>query len=119
MDSRRHNRILAQPAIRRFTSRHCANGAKTRELIGLAGEIKSGRLDLELFENLDNSEGININITLMFSMRHYEAVVSAYIRGLERCRRPEKVASVASFFVSRVDTKVTTSSWVCSGHPLM
>lgn len=52
------------------------------------------------------SEGINVNITLMFSMRHYEAVVSAFMRGLERCRQPEKVASVASFFVSRVDTQV-------------
>lgn len=52
------------------------------------------------------SEGINVNITLMFSMRHYDAVTSAYIRGLERCRHPEKVASVASFFVSRVDTRV-------------
>jgi transaldolase len=52
------------------------------------------------------SEGINVNITLMFSMRHYEAVTAAYIRGLERCSRPEKVASVASFFVSRVDTQV-------------
>jgi transaldolase len=52
------------------------------------------------------SDGINVNITLMFSMRHYEAVASAYMRGLERCRRPEKVASVASFFVSRVDTQV-------------
>lgn len=51
------------------------------------------------------SGGINVNITLMFSMRHYEAVASAYIRGLERRRRPEKVASVASFFVSRVDTQ--------------
>jgi transaldolase len=52
------------------------------------------------------SEGINVNITLMFSMRHYEAVTSAYVRGLERCSRPERVASVASFFVSRVDTQV-------------
>jgi transaldolase len=52
------------------------------------------------------SEGINVNITLMFSMRHYEAVASAYIRGLERRRRPENVSSVASFFVSRVDTQV-------------
>jgi len=52
------------------------------------------------------SEGINVNITLMFSLRHYEAVTHAYIRGLERCERPEKVASVASFFVSRVDTRV-------------
>ncbi len=52
------------------------------------------------------SEGINVNITLMFSMRHYEAVAGAYIRGMERCRQPEKVASVASFFVSRVDAQV-------------
>jgi transaldolase len=52
------------------------------------------------------AEGININITLMFSVKHYEAVTRAYIRGLERCARPERVASVASFFVSRVDTQV-------------
>jgi transaldolase len=53
--------------------------------------------------------GINVNITLMFSLRHYEAVAAAYIRGIERCQRPERVASVASFFVSRVDTQVDRS----------
>ena len=52
------------------------------------------------------AEGVNVNITLMFSMSHYEAVTRAYIRGLERCADPAKVASVASFFVSRVDTMV-------------
>jgi transaldolase len=52
------------------------------------------------------SEGININITLMFNMAHYEAVAQAYIRGLGRCENPDSVASVASFFVSRVDTVV-------------
>ncbi|MBI2860133.1 MAG: transaldolase [Chloroflexi bacterium] len=51
-------------------------------------------------------EGININITLMFSMKHYEAVSHAYMRGIARHERPEKVVSVASFFVSRVDTYV-------------
>jgi transaldolase/glucose-6-phosphate isomerase len=50
--------------------------------------------------------GININVTLMFSMAHYEAVARAYVKGLERCGDPAKVASVASFFVSRVDTVV-------------
>ncbi|MGH7825772.1 MAG: bifunctional transaldolase/phosoglucose isomerase [Candidatus Binatia bacterium] len=50
--------------------------------------------------------GVNVNITLMFSMRHYEAVAQAYTKGLERCAEPGKVASVASFFVSRVDTMV-------------
>ena len=52
------------------------------------------------------AEGININITLMFSLDHYEQVAEAYIRGLERCATPQSVASVASFFVSRVDTMV-------------
>jgi transaldolase / glucose-6-phosphate isomerase len=52
------------------------------------------------------ASGVNVNITLMFSMRHYEAVARAYIRGLERCVEPAKIASVASFFVSRVDTMV-------------
>jgi transaldolase len=55
-------------------------------------------------------EGINVNITLMFSMAHYEAVARAYLDGLqslvERGGDPQKVASVASFFVSRVDSAV-------------
>ncbi len=52
------------------------------------------------------AEGININITLMFSLDHYEAVTNAYVKGLQQCREPSRVASVASFFVSRVDTKI-------------
>ncbi|MGE5205420.1 MAG: bifunctional transaldolase/phosoglucose isomerase [Chlamydiota bacterium] len=52
------------------------------------------------------AEGINVNITLMFSLGHYEAVAAAYLRGLRRNQNPSKVASVASFFVSRVDTMV-------------
>lgn len=52
------------------------------------------------------ADGLNINITLMFSTNHYEAVARAYIRGLERCSDPRQVSSVASFFVSRVDTMV-------------
>jgi len=52
------------------------------------------------------ADGLSINVTLMFSMVHYEAVARAYVKGLERCATPAKVASVASFFVSRVDTAV-------------
>jgi transaldolase len=52
------------------------------------------------------AEGIHVNITLMFSLADYEAVAGAYLRGLARNREPAKVASVASFFVSRVDSKV-------------
>ena len=52
------------------------------------------------------AEEINVNITLMFSLAHYEAVANAYVRGLERCSHPNKVASVASFFISRIDKLV-------------
>lgn len=55
-------------------------------------------------------EGININITLIFSLQQYEAVVGAYLAGLEKLAAENgdlsRVASVASFFVSRVDTAV-------------
>ena len=55
-------------------------------------------------------EGINVNVTLMFSLDHYEAVTEAYITGLERLVQaggdPSQVASVASFFLSRIDTVV-------------
>lgn len=54
--------------------------------------------------------GININITLMFNMAHYEAVAQAYLDGLHKLivagGDPTHVASVASFFVSRVDSAV-------------
>ena len=55
------------------------------------------------------SEGINVNVTLMFSINHYRQVAKAYMRGLESLDRTASflpVASVASFFVSRVDTVV-------------
>src|SRR5215469_1301345 len=55
------------------------------------------------------SRGKNINITLIFSLQRYAEVVEAYLRGLERLvaagGSPKQVYSVASFFVSRVDTE--------------
>jgi transaldolase len=56
------------------------------------------------------SEGINVNITLLFSLAGYERVMEAFLRGMERraeAGQPlDRVASVASFFVSRVDSSV-------------
>ncbi len=56
------------------------------------------------------AEGININITLIFSVKRYEEVIDAYFSGLEdrlKNNLPiDNIASVASFFVSRVDTNV-------------
>jgi transaldolase/glucose-6-phosphate isomerase len=55
-------------------------------------------------------EGINVNVTLMFSLAHYDAVAEAYIAGLEKLAESDgdlnKVSSVASFFISRLDTAV-------------
>src|SRR6266496_2771227 len=55
------------------------------------------------------ARGRNINVTLIFSLERYAEVVEAYLRGLERLiesgGNPGPVASVASFFVSRVDTE--------------
>jgi transaldolase/glucose-6-phosphate isomerase len=54
--------------------------------------------------------GININITMIFAIENYEQVAESFIRGLERRaaegKSVEGIASVASFFVSRVDTSV-------------
>jgi transaldolase len=56
------------------------------------------------------SEGINVNITLIFSLRRYAEVIEAYLAGLEERRANgralDHIASVASFFVSRVDSEV-------------
>jgi transaldolase / glucose-6-phosphate isomerase len=56
------------------------------------------------------SEGINVNVTLIFSVDVYNKVAEAYIRGLERRNEAGKpltgIGSVASFFVSRIDTAV-------------
>ncbi len=48
-------------------------------------------------------EGINVNVTLLFSTARHEEAMAAYIRGLARNPDPHAVASVASFFISRVD----------------
>ena len=56
------------------------------------------------------SEGINVNVTLMFSMKHYDNVAEAYIKGIEKRVASggavDRIFSVASFFVSRVETLV-------------
>ena len=67
-----------------------------------------------------SAKGTSINITLIFSLERYKAVVEAYLRGLERLVAsggdPSKVASVASFFVSRVDTEAD-KRLEQAGHP--
>ncbi|PHV67702.1 transaldolase [Williamsia muralis] len=56
------------------------------------------------------AEGISVNVTLIFSVERYELVMDAYIEGLEKASAAghdlSKIHSVASFFVSRVDTEI-------------
>ena len=65
--------------------------------------------------------GINVNVTLIFSIERYKAVMDAYLSGLEDCLLAggdiENVHSVASFFISRVDTKIDPR--LPSGSPLL
>jgi transaldolase len=61
------------------------------------------------FEEL-TAQGVNVNVTLLFAVSRYEEIAEAFLRGLERRLEGgepiDRSASVASFFVSRVDTKV-------------
>jgi transaldolase len=64
--------------------------------------------------------GINVNVTLIFALERHDAVIDAYLSGLERLVAsggdPSRVSSVASFFVSRVDTE--TDRRLPEGHEL-
>src|SRR5215217_7057515 len=55
------------------------------------------------------ARGVNVNVTLLFSLARYEQVIDAYVAGLEQRVREglptEAIASVASFFISRIDAK--------------
>jgi transaldolase len=66
------------------------------------------------------ARGVNVNITLLFSIVRYEQVIDAYLAGLERrvaaAEPVDRIASVASFFVSRVDSKIDAQ--LPAGSPL-
>jgi transaldolase len=66
------------------------------------------------------SKGVPVNVTLIFSLDRYRAVAEAYIRGLERLVEaggdPSTIASVASFFISRVDSEADKRLDDIGGH---
>ncbi len=78
------------------------------------------------------AEGISVNVTLIFSVERHRAVMDAYLAGLEAAKEAghdlSKIHSVASFFVSRVDTEIDKrlekiggdrrrQRWRCAGRP--
>jgi len=82
---------------------------QTVDAPNLLVKIPATKLGLQAIERCI-ARGISINVTLIFSLQRHAEVMEAYIRGLERLVAsggdPRKVASVASFFVSRVDTAI-------------
>ncbi len=74
---------------------------------------------ISAFEQL-TAAGISVNVTLLFSVERYAKIAAAYIRGLEtrlaQGESIEHIASVASFFISRVDSKIDSA--LPEGHPL-
>jgi transaldolase len=79
--------------------------ARPNLMVKIPGTVEAAPVIEELL-----TAGINVNITLLFSLAAYERVARAYVAALERRRAAgqpiDRVASVASFFVSRVDTQV-------------
>ena len=72
-------------------------------------KVPGTKAGVKAFEDL-TAEGVNVNVTLLFSVQRYVEIANAYIKGLERRaaagHNVDDMASVASFFVSRVDTEV-------------
>jgi len=70
-------------------------------------KVPATRAGVPAFQQLI-SEGINVNVTLLFGLKRYEEVIEAYIAGVEKLvssgKAAKRTASVASFFLSRIDT---------------
>ena len=78
------------------------------DLANVLIKVPATRAGVGAIEEL-TARGVNVNVTLLFSVERYEEVIEAYLRGLERrveAGLPVRgIASVASFFVSRIDAK--------------
>ena len=103
--------IEVDPTLAYDTEGTIAEAARLHELIdrpNLFVKIPATEPGLPAIEEMI-ARGRSINVTLIFSLERYSEVAEAYIRGLERLVEaggdPSPVASVASFFVSRVDTE--------------
>jgi transaldolase len=89
------------------------------DLANVLIKVPATRAGVAAIEEL-TARGVNVNVTLLFSVERYEEVIEAYLRGLERRVAAEeaidRIASVASFFVSRVDSKADAA--LAPGSPV-
>ncbi|HWB56600.1 MAG TPA: transaldolase [Gaiellaceae bacterium] len=114
--------IEVDPTLAYETEATTAQAARLHGLIdrpNLFVKIPATKPGLPAIEDMI-AKGKSINVTLIFSLERYVEVAEAYIRGLERLvaggGRPAEVASVASFFVSRVDTEADRRLDEIGGH---
>jgi transaldolase len=110
------------PTLAYDTEATTAEAKRLHELVdrpNLFVKIPATKPGLPAIEDMI-AKGKSINITLIFSLERYQEVAEAYIRGLQRlCAHggdPGTVASVASFFVSRVDTETDRRLDELGGH---
>jgi transaldolase len=110
------------PRLAYDTEATTAEAARLHALIerpNLLVKIPATKPGLPAIEDMI-AKGKSINVTLIFSLERYREVAEAYIRGLERLvaggGSPVHVASVASFFVSRVDTEADRRLAELGGH---
>jgi transaldolase len=100
------------PALANDTTGTISSARSLHERIALPNLMVKIPATLEGIPAIEQmiAEGRNINVTLIFSLHRYAAVIEAYLKGLERLHEAggdaSTVHSVASFFVSRVDTEV-------------
>jgi transaldolase len=114
--------IEVDPNLAYDTQATIAEAARLHDLIerpNLFVKIPATEPGLPAIEEMI-ARGRSINVTLIFSLERYSQVVDAYIRGLERLVSnggdPSSLASVASFFVSRVDTEADRRLDEIGGH---
>jgi transaldolase len=114
--------IEVDPNLASDTQATIAEAARLHELIdrlNLFVKIPATQPGLPAIEEMI-ARGKSINVTLIFSLQRYAEVAEAYIRGIERLVEsggdPSRLASVASFFVSRVDTEADRRLDEIGGH---
>lgn len=104
--------IEVEPALARDTAGTITQAQQLWEKVGRENAMIKIPATVEGLEAISGTiaQGISVNVTLIFSLERYRQVINAYFVGLERARAAghdlSKIHSVASFFVSRVDTEI-------------
>ncbi|OYO23143.1 transaldolase [Enemella dayhoffiae] len=104
--------IEVEPGLARDTAGTIAQARELAEMVGRDNVLIKIPATLEGLEAITEviGHGISVNVTLIFSLERYQGVMDAYLAGLEKAaeqgRDLSRLHSVASFFVSRVDSEV-------------